>query len=95
MDEVLNLVSKAVEENNELIAAIRERDKEIEKLTKKLDRAHAEDPQVVEQRLLQLVDKLKKDFRMMYENQSEFFMEKMDLLQQEQRDNISSLYKQT
>jgi hypothetical protein len=29
----------------------------------------------------------------MYENQSSFFLQKIDLLKQEQRDNIASLYK--
>jgi hypothetical protein len=29
----------------------------------------------------------------MYENQSNFFLQKVDFLKQEQRDNIASLYK--
>ena len=92
-DEFLKLVEKAVAENQELKNLLSDRDAEIQRLTEQLDKTQSEDPQLVEQRLLQLMNKLKTDFRTMYENQSNFFLQKIDLLKQEQRDNIASLYK--
>lgn len=53
----------------------------------------SEDPKVVEQRLLQSLSKLKADFATMYENQTNFFLQKIDLLKQAQRDSIANLYK--
>ncbi|UJR25900.1 hypothetical protein I4U23_007248 [Adineta vaga] len=92
-NEIIELVEKAVTENGELKKLLSERDNSIQTLNEQLDKVQSEDPQVVEQRLLQLVTKLKNDFRTMYENQSNFFLQKIDLLKQEQRDNIASLYK--
>ena len=80
-------------ENGELKNALTERDGEIRRLTEDLNRVHSEDPQLVEQRLLQLIGRLKGDFRTMYQDQSTFFLEKIDLLKQAQRENIASLYK--
>ncbi|CAF1025625.1 unnamed protein product [Rotaria sordida] len=92
-DEFIVLVEKAVAENSELKNLLTERDNEIQKLNEQLKRNQNEDPIIVEQRLLQLMTKLKNDFRTMYENQTNFFLQKIDLLKQEQRDNIASLYK--
>ncbi|CAF0935099.1 unnamed protein product [Adineta steineri] len=92
-DEFIRLVEKAVAENNEFKRSLGERDNEIQKLTEQLNKVQSEDPQIVEQRLLQTIAKLKNDFRIMYENQSSFFLQKIDLLKQEQRDNIANLYK--
>jgi hypothetical protein len=69
------------------------RDEELQTLKEQINRMQSEDPQVVEQRLLQMVSKLKGDFSLMYHNQATFFLEKIDLLKQEQRDNIASLYR--
>ena len=80
-------------ENKALKSLLSERDEEIQRLNGKLHSERNEDPQVIEQRLVQMMNKLKNDFRLMYENQSNFFLEKIDLLKQEQRDNIASLYK--
>jgi len=90
-DEFIRLVEKAVAENQELKNLLSERDNDIQKLNEQLNKIQSEDPQIVEQRLLQLITKLKNDFRTMYENQSNFFLQKIDLLKQEQRDNIASL----
>jgi len=92
-DEFIKLVEKAVAENGELKNVLAERDNEIQVLKEQLNKIQSEDPQLVEQRLLQLVSKLKNDFGKMYENQSNFFLQKVDFLKQEQRDNIASLYK--
>jgi len=92
-DEFIKLVEKAVAENQELKNLLSERDNDILKLNEQLNKIQNEDPKLVEQRLLQLITKLKSDFRTMYENQSNFFLQKIDLLKQEQRDNIASLYK--
>ena len=92
-DEFIKLVEKAVAENGELKDLLAKRDNEIRLLNEQLNKVQSEDPQLVEQRLLQLVSKLKNDFGKMYENQSNFFLQKIDLLKQEQRDNIASLYK--
>lgn len=91
--EFIALVEKAVAENEQLKNQLSERESQIATLKEQLDKVHSEDPQLVEQRLLQMVSKLKSDFRMMYENQSSFFLEKIDLLKQEQRDSIASLYR--
>lgn len=92
-DEFIKLVEKAVAENQELKNLLSERDNDILKLNEQLNKIQSEDPQIIEQRLLHLITKLKTDFRTMYENQSNFFLQKIDLLKQEQRDNIASLYK--
>jgi len=92
-DEFIKLVEKAVAENQELKNLLNERDIEIKKHIEQLNKLQTEDPQHVEQRLIKLISKLKTDFRTMYENQSNFFLQKIDLLKQEQRDNIASLYK--
>ncbi|CAF3451599.1 unnamed protein product, partial [Rotaria sp. Silwood2] len=92
-DEFIVLVEKAVGENSELKNLLSERDNEIQKLNEQLKRHQNEDPLIIEQRLLQSIAKLKNDFRTMYENQTNFFLQKIDLLKQEQRDNIASLYK--
>ena len=92
-EELIPLIEKAVAENGELKNALTERDSEIQRLKDDLNRGHSEDPQLVEQRLLHLIGRLKGDFRTMYEHQSTFFLEKIDLLKQEQRENIASLYK--
>jgi predicted nuclease with TOPRIM domain len=92
-EEFIQLVEKAVAENSELKNAVTERDNEIQKLNEQLAKVQIEDSQLVEQRLVQLINKLKNDFRTMYENQSNFFLQKIDLLKQEQRDNIASVYK--
>ncbi len=92
-DEFIKLVEKAVAENQELKNLLTERDNEIQKLNEQSNRVPNEDPQLVEQRLSQRLSQLKSDFRTMYENQSNFILQKIDLLKQEQRDNIASLYK--
>lgn len=92
-NEVVQLIEKAVEENKELTKTLTERNSEIQRLNEQLKQTTTEDPQVVEQRLLQSLAKLKNDFATMYKNQSEFFHQKLDILKQEQRDNIANLYK--
>ncbi|CAF3336434.1 unnamed protein product [Rotaria sp. Silwood1] len=92
-EEFIKLVENAVAENRGLKSLVIERDNEIQKLNEQLQRNQNEDPLIVEQRLLQSITKLKNDFRTMYENQTNFFLQKIDLLKQEQRDNIASLYK--
>jgi len=72
---------------------LNERDIEIKKHIEQLNKLQTEDPKLVEQRLIEHISKLKTDFRTMYENQSNFFLQKIDLLKQEQRDNIANLYK--
>jgi hypothetical protein len=80
---LIPLVEKAVAENTELKTL----------LIEQLSQMQNENPQVIEQQLTQLMMKLKTDFALMYKNQSTFFMEKIDLLKQEQRDSIATLYK--
>lgn len=87
------MIQKAITENQELKNLVTERENEIQKLNEQLNKLHIEDSQLIEQRLLHLVTKLKTDFRQMYENQANFFLQKIDLLKQEQRENIASLYK--
>ena len=91
-DEFIQLAEKAVAENNDLKQLLNARDNEIQMLQQQLKQSQTEDPKFVEQRLLLLIAKLKDDFRIMYEKQSNFFLQKIDLLKQEQRDNIASLY---
>ena len=91
--ELIPLVQQAIAENLELKKSLSDRDKELQTLKEQTNRMQSEDPQVVEQRLLQMVSKLKSDFSLMYHNQATFFLEKIDLLKQEQRDNIASLYR--
>jgi predicted nuclease with TOPRIM domain len=92
-DEFIKLVEKAVAENQELKNLLTERDNDIQKLKEQLNEVQIEDSQLIEQRLIQRMTKLKSDFRTMYETQSNFILQKIDLLKQEQRDNIASLYK--
>lgn len=84
-------IEKAIEENKELTATVAERNNEIRQLKEQLNKSTTEDPQMIEQRCLQLIKKLKADFSAMYENQSKFFLEKIDLLKKEQRDNIAKI----
>jgi arginine deiminase len=90
---LIPLVEKAVAENTELKTLLIERGNEIQRLNQQLSQMQNENPQVIEQQLTQLMMKLKTDFALMYKNQSTFFMEKIDLLKQEQRDSIATLYK--
>lgn len=91
--ELIPLVQQAIAENLDLKKSLSDREKELQTLKEQTNRMQSEDPQVVEQRLLQMVSKLKSDFSLMYHNQATFFLEKIDLLKQEQRDNIASLYR--
>ncbi|CAM4878471.1 unnamed protein product [Rotaria socialis] len=91
--EVVKLIEEAIAENTELKNSLMERNNEIQKLNEQLKQQQTEDPQIVQQRLLQSFNKLKTDFATMYENQTNFFLQKIDLLKQAQRDNIASLYK--
>ena len=93
-DELIPLVQQAITENQELKKSLSGREKELQTLQEQINRMQSEDPQVVEHRLLELVSKLKSDFNLMYRNQATFFLEKIDLLKKEQRDNIASLYRQ-
>lgn len=92
-EEVMKLVENAVKENNELKALLGERNNEIQKLNEQIQRNQTEDPHIIEQRLLQSLKKLKTDFQIMYENQSNFFLYNLDRLKQAQVDNIDRLYK--
>ncbi|CAF4291053.1 unnamed protein product, partial [Rotaria magnacalcarata] len=92
-EEVVKLVEEAIAENAELKNSLIERNNEIQSLNEQLKQQQTEDPQIIQQRLLQSFSKLKTDFATMYENQTNFFLQKIDLLKQAQRDNIASLYK--
>lgn len=101
-DDVRELITKAVAENQELRMSMTERDNEIQRLNEQLSKSSSEesqlnrnsneDPQLIKQHCLELIQNLKKDFRLMYENQSKFFLDKIDLLKREQRDNIAKIY---
>lgn len=101
-EDVRALISKAVAENQELRKSMAERDNEIQRLNEELSKSSSEDsqsnrnsnedPQLIKQHCLELIQNLKRDFRLMYENQSKFFLDKIDLLKREQRDNIAKLY---
>lgn len=87
------LIEAAVEENNQLKKLLETRDEEISRLKEQINQIEREDPQLVEQRLCQSLNKLKNDFRLMYEKQSKFFLEKLDLLKEEQRENLENFSK--
>ena len=80
-------------ENRALKSLLENRDEEVGQLKEKLNTIEREDPQFVEERLLQAMNRLKSDFRLMYERQANFFVEKIDRLKEEQRENICKLYK--
>ena len=92
-DDILKLVEEAVAQNQELKKLLTDRDAQIQKLTEQLNRVQSEDPQLIEQRLVERISKLKDDFRTMYQGQSDFIIQKIDLLKQKQHENFASLYK--
>lgn len=91
-DEVRTLVEKAIAENQELRNSVIERDAEIQRLTEQLNKTSTEDSEILKQRFKDEIKKVKADFRTMYEGQSKFFLDKIELLKREQRANIAKIY---
>ena len=85
-----NEKTRTENELNELRATTQ---REIDELKEKLATRERDDPQLVEERLQQALIKLKSDFRLMFERQSNFVVEKIEHLKEEQQKNIGSLYK--
>ena len=78
-----NQIEQALLENAKLKRLLTERDNEILRLTEQLEH--------LSKTLEQQTSKLKADFRIMFEKQSAFFLQKLDLLREEQTRHISKL----
>jgi len=90
--DVKKFCDEAKAENCALRKLVEERDEEIRQLKEKFETIERENPQFVEERLVQSMNKLKNDFRIMFERQAKFFLEKIETLKDEQRKNLSSLF---
>jgi chromosome segregation ATPase len=83
-DEHIRLDEKTVDENQRLKKKLTEYDNEIVRFNEQLNK--------LSQEIAQRIMKLKEDFRIMYDQQSTFFLRKITLLKEEQRLNNAKLY---
>jgi len=82
-DEHIRLDEKTVHENQRLKKILTEYDNEIVRFNEQLNKLSRE--------IAQRIMKLKEDFRIMYDQQSTFFLRKITLLKEEQRLNNAKL----